>query len=326
MAINFFFRKQSINYHSIEELFFNIQSRFPKSLDINNIYCKFQSRGILRRIYNIIEAAFNQGEINHITGDIHYISYLLCKKKTILTIHDIAPILRGNKVKRAIIKFFWFWLPSKRVKYISVISEFTKNELLKQININPEKIVVIPNCISTNFKFVQKDFNIECPVILQIGTKENKNILRLIEAIKNINCKLIIVGNLTKNIEYKLKEYKIDFENYFDLKFHEIINQYKNADIISFISTYEGFGIPILEANATGRVVITSNISPMKDVAGNAALLVDPYNITEIHEGILNLIKNQELRNSLINNGIENIKKYSIDLISEKYLDLYNKI
>jgi glycosyltransferase involved in cell wall biosynthesis len=102
-----------------------------------------------------------------------------------------------------------------------------------------------------------------------------------------------------------------------------MIQKYVECDIMTFVSTYEGFGMPILEAQSTGRVVITSNISSMPEVAGLGAHLVDPMDVTSIRNGIVKLINNSTYRNELIANGYENIKRYNPDLIASMYEDIY---
>jgi len=326
MNISFYFRKQSPVFHSIEEQFFAMQENLPKYVVFKNQFAKYHSKGFFKRMFICFEAISKQGKINHITGDIHFVSYFLKKKKTILTIHDIGSILKGNSIKIAVLKFFWFSLPAKRVSYITVISEFTKMQLLENVRINPEKIVVIPDCVSSEINFSKKEFNSEKPLILQIGTKSNKNLPVLFKAIKGMNCRLLIVGKLSNEQILMLENYKIDYENKCNLNFSEIVELYKKCDIVSFISTYEGFGVPILEAQATGRVVITSNLSPMKEVAGENALLVNPYNFEEIREALESIILNQDKRNRLIEAGLENVKKYSAKIVAEKYYKLYCKI
>ncbi len=101
---------------------------------------------------------------------------------------------------------------------------------------------------------------------------------------------------------------------------------YQNCDIVSFVSTYEGFGLPVIEANATGRVVITSNIEPMNTIAANAALKVNPYDVNEIKEGIEKIIANSVFREKLIKNGLINAKKYSAEKIALQYEELYGKL
>ena len=105
-----------------------------------------------------------------------------------------------------------------------------------------------------------------------------------------------------------------------------MVNEYEKCDILSFVSTYEGFGLPIIEAQTCGRVVITSNISSLPEVAGNGAYFINPYDITEIKNGIKELINNSKLRDELIQNGIENVKRFNPEQIANQYKELYQKV
>ena len=96
--------------------------------------------------------------------------------------------------------------------------------------------------------------------------------------------------------------------------------------MISFCSLLEGFGLPILEAQATGRPVITSNLSSMPEVAGNGALLVDPYDVNAIRKGILRIIQDGALRENLIVKGLENVKRFSPQKVADAYVELYRLI
>ncbi len=326
MKINYLFRHPSPVFHSIEEQFFAMQKELPKGIEYKNIFAKKHSKGLFKRLFITFQLAFNQGDINHITGDIHFVTLFLKKKKTILTVHDINSVLKGNGLKYKILRFFWFIMPFARVKYITVISDFTKKQILDEFKVNPKKIIVIPDCVSPEIKFSEKKFNKEKPNILQIGTKPNKNLPNLITALEDISCQLTIIGKLTKEQIQLLQKCNIDYENKYNLDYSEIIDAYKKADIVTFVSTYEGFGVPILEAQATGRVVITSNFSPMKDVAGAGALLVNPQSVESIRKGIMRIISNEELRNKITGAGQKNVRKYSAKNVAVKYAELYRKI
>jgi len=325
MQITYFFRKPSPVFHSIEKLFEAIIGSMPNG-SACPYYSKIESKGIFNRIRIALESRKNQGQINHITGDIHFIALLLKKKKTILTIHDIGSIKSGNIIKRLVIKFLWFYLPIKAVRMVTVISEFTKRELLSEIKVNPNKIIVIPNCYPSIFQFREKDPMPEVPIILQIGTKSNKNLERLIEALKGIKCKLLIVGKLSENQKELLGENLIDFENHFDVCESEMVDLYQRSSLLAYISTYEGFGMPVLEANAVGLPVLASNIEPVISVADSAALLVNPFDSEEIRNGILRMLSDEEMRNLLVLNGFENAKKYHPQKIVQKYIAVYESI
>lgn len=112
----------------------------------------------------------------------------------------------------------------------------------------------------------------------------------------------------------------------FNLSFEELLEKYIESDMLIFPSLYEGFGMPILEAQTVGRVVVTSNVTSMPWVSGGGACLVDPFSISSIREGILRVIREPYYRESLIENGLRNIKRFDPDLISNSYLNLINKI
>ena len=119
---------------------------------------------------------------------------------------------------------------------------------------------------------------------------------------------------------------KISYKNLFSISKSKLIKEYINCDILLFASNYEGFGMPILEAQSIGRPIITSKFEPMKTVAGNAALFVNPKKISEISDSLDRLLKNQNLRNSLVKKGFDNIKRYKKEVILKKHLKVYNKV
>ena len=322
----FFFRKPIQAYHSIEELFQTVIENMPG--DILPVVKKmpFVSTGLFRRLANLCIATFYQGNINHITGDIHYIALFLSKRKTILTIHDLEIINRSHPLKRAMILFFWFRLPARRVAYITVISEFTKRELLRYITISPDKIKVLPNCIPGTIPFCPKPFNDQCPVVLQVGTKRNKNITNVVKALEGINCKLVILGEPDSDQVELLKKHRIFYESYSQLSYEGVLELYKQSDMLVFASTYEGFGLPILESQAMGRPVVTSNISSMPEVAGDGACMVDPFDVSSIRQGILKVMNDAAYRDELISTGLANTYKFIPGVIAEQYARLYRKV
>ena len=214
-------------------------------------------------------------------------------------------------------------MPVKRCRLIIVISESTKQQLLKYIKCDPNKIKVIYCNVSDDFVKTPKSFNSERPRILHIGTGDNKNLNRHILAIKGLPCDLIIIGRLSKKDLILLKDNNISYENYTNLSSKQIINQYVCCDLLLFASTYEGFGIPIIEAQKVGRPVVTSNLLSMPEVSGDGAILVDPFNEESIRSGVRMIIENKNIRDSLIINGLENCKKYSSREISLKYAKTY---
>lgn len=326
LCVTFYHRQpQGANY-SIERLFNDVRNALPPEVNYKVAISRFPSRGFFRRVYNIIEAVFRQSDVNHITGDIHYLTFLLRKKKTLLTIHDLVSVKRLKKLRKVLFFLLWYQLPVKRSAVVSVISESTKKELLRYLKCDPHKIRVIHDCVSDDFIPVPKDFNINKPIILQMGTGKNKNLLCVAEAIRGIPCHLRIVGELSHDQLFHLRKFDIEYSTVYNISDKEILKEYQACDMLVFASTYEGFGLPILEAQATGRPVVTSNIMAMPEVAGDGACLVDPYNIAAIRKGILKVINNSSYRKELIQNGFENVKRFRPEKIAAQYVELYKQI
>ena len=284
---------------------------------------RFYSQGLLKRVYNVLEAACRQGDVNHITGDVHFLALLLKKKKTILTIHDLVFLQHPSPLARAILKYFWLTMPVNRVEKITAVSTATKHDIIRHTGCSPSKITVIPTCIGVHFKRVDKPFNASKPVILQVGTAENKNCIRMANALKGINCRLEIIGKPTEPYMKVLKDCNIEYNVSSHLSDAEMLQKYIDCDILLFASTYEGFGMPIIEANTVGRVVITSNCSSMPEVAGDAAVFVDPFCVDSIRQGILKTIAQSEFREGIIDKGLVNAKRFQLKEVAKQYVNIY---
>ncbi|WP_282041187.1 glycosyltransferase family 4 protein [Winogradskyella flava] len=323
--VTFLSRKPSAQYFSIEGIFETIKQEVSKSYLIFNKYLKYSGGSPLTIVKNILVFKHNQLEIYHITGDVHYMA-LATGKRTVLTIHDIGSALKGSIFKLFYIKLFWFWLPALRVGKITVISEFTKQELIRVVPFAKDKIVVVPNPMNSIFSPKTFAFNSDCPMILIVGTKLNKNLDRIFEAVINVTCKLYIIGALTEKQILKLKSHKILYTNEANLSQDEVVKAYQNCDMLCFPSTYEGFGMPIIEAQATGIPVVTSNLGAMREVAEDTACLVDPFSVKSIQDGIKKIIENSSYREDLVKKGFHNIKRFRLDIIVKKYMDIYQEV
>ncbi|MGI8639527.1 MAG: glycosyltransferase family 4 protein [Pyrinomonadaceae bacterium] len=312
---------------SLEKVFGQIEKNISKE-KFETLFVQLPYLSTLTGIIkNFIFFKKPQADIYHITGHIHFIALILPKEKTVLTIPDLT-ILRTRKgLRQYLIKKLFFELPVRKLKYITAISEATKNEIIKYTNCEEGKIRVIEIPLSDDLYLeIGKTFNSECPTILQIGTARHKNIINLAKALKGINCRLRIIGKLDEELLNELKINQITFTNDFGLSDAEIRNEYEKADIVAFCSTSEGFGLPIIEAQAMRTPVITSNLDPMKEVAGGAAVLVEPNDVLSIREGVLKIINDEFLRNALIEKGLINIKRFEPVYVAGLYENLYREI
>lgn len=327
LNVTHFHRMPTSDSYSLERVFTDIRHVMPIDINVVIQESRFASRGLWRRAYNIVEAAFKQGDINHITGDVHFLTYLLKRQRMVLTILDCVSLERLSGIKRWMLRLFWYVLPVYFADTITVISTATKQELLKVVDCNPDKIKVIYCPVSACFIPDVWGFNTDYPRILQIGTGvHNKNVARVAAALAGINCRWVIIGRLSAEQLADIANHGLDYENHIDLSNEALLEQYKLADMLVFASTYEGFGLPIIEANAVGRPVVTSTLYSMPEVAGDAACLVDPYNVDSIRNGILRVIKDADYRDSLVKAGFKNVERFSATAIAEQYAQLYREL
>ncbi len=264
-------------------------------------------------------------DIYHITGQVHYIALRLPKHKTVLTIHDLVFLHRRTGIRRYVLKKLFLDLPLRKLNFITAISQATKDEIVKYTNCDPAKIRVIENPIVDGLEPEPiKAFNEECPVILQVGTAATKNVLNLIRALDGVRCKLRIVGRIDAKINEALAESSVQFENIFNVGAKDMVEEYRNADIIAFCSTYEGFGLPIIEAQAMRKPVITSDISPLKEVASSGAFLADPDDVSSIRNGLLKIINESQYREALVENGTHNVLRFNPKKSATEYVEVYD--
>lgn len=319
MKVCYIFRQKEKNGNSIENVFLTINSAIQKSDIETEVY--FRNKSLWR---SLLELRKLNADIYHITGDVYYLALFLPRKKTTITVHDIGAFKNNAKtVKQYVYAFIWFILPILWVKKITVISDFVKYDLIQYFKINPKKICIIENPISLELQFEKHEINSCKPNILQIGTGWHKNLIGLIEAVKEVNCTLTIIGEPSRDLVNKMEGYAIDFAIHSNISNEAVMNLYSKCDLVYFASFSEGFGLPILEAQAIGRPVITSNLSPMNDTAGIGAILVNPSSFEEIKQVIQNLICDNKLYSDCVEKGQINLKKYNPNLVSQKYYQFY---
>lgn len=323
-SVSYLFRKRQPGFHSVEGVFATTIAEVRKSRLVEVLELP-HCGGIGSVMKNLLTFSWNSNTIYHLTGAENYMA-LRTGRNSVLTIHDIGSAFLGNFLKVFVIKVLWFWIPAILVKQITVISEASMGEVVGLMPFAKRKIRVIHNPLDPRYSFSPKEFRKQRPIILHIGTKPNKNLERTIEALRGIDCHLVIIGKLSVHQQELLESRSVSYTNAYDVSFETLYCHYQQCDMVCFASTYEGFGMPIIESQAVGRVVVTSNCSSMPEVAGEGAHLVDPLCVGSIREGILRVIDDDEYREALIQKGLSNIARFRPEEIALVYQKVYTEI
>ena len=256
------------------------------------------------------------------------------KIKVITTIHDLIPLVlkeyRKGFKKSLKYRMRIGMLKIKNPAKIMTVSNFSKKEIHNILNISENKIFVIKEGIDKRLKHVESDHNIllnlgiNYQYILGIGgmekRKNNKTLIevyiKMIQKHSDIKLDLVIVGNKESNTlpfsELEIPssmESRIHFVGILSSKELSVI--YENAEMLVYLSLYEGFGLPPLEAMHHKISVITSNTTSIPEVVKNAAILVNPNNKTEIENAILKVLQDQSLKNRIISRGEKILLEYN---------------
>ena len=264
-------------------------------------------------------------------------------KKSVATIHDLAFHIIPNSYS-----FKDRWLSTiavqravKRASKLVAVSQQTKKDLKRYFNILGDNIEVVYHALRSDFVAGDFDFAMVYPNLdkyfLCVGRIEfKKNIPNILAAFAEFNLdhpevKLVLAGNPGSGYnKFKKLIKKLNISNQVVILNYvspdHLPALYAKAQAVVFVSKYEGFGFPILEGWASQVPVMASNIGAMPEVAGNAALLVDPNNIAAIQQGLVDLLTNDGLRQALVAKGQLRLKEFSWDKSAQKMIDLWTKL
>lgn len=266
-------------------------------------------------------------------------------KNKVVVIHDCA-YDRFKEFTNLLSKIYFramFYGAKYFSRKIVTVSNFSKKELVDLYKINPEKIEVIyegvPELPGVDENFILKTLNkfkIDRDYFLYVGNwRPRKNLPGLIKAFKIFNEKnkkkflLVIAGRKDKrflDLEKEIKNYQLEKKVILTdfISQEEKVALYKKAVAFTFPSFYEGFGLPVLEAQSLGIPVLTSNTSSLPEVGGEAALYINPYDVEEVAASMERIAFDENLRRELIQKGFENIKRFSWEKAAHQLLNLFH--
>jgi len=280
----------------------------------------------------------------------HYVLPPLTPCRSIVTIHDCIhlrfPQYLPNRLAYAYARSS-LWIATHRSNRVLTVSEASKRDILRYFRVPESKINVIPNAIDERFGEVpsadevlrvRERYQLNDPFVLYAGNiKPHKNLERLIEAFHTLRrggldtVKLLIIGDeiskyaaLRRAVhKYKLHKH-VRFFGFVPDKTLAVL--YRLAGVFVFPSLYEGFGLPPLEAMASGTPVITSNVSSLPEVVGDAALLIDPYQADAIALAMRRVLTDAALREDLRRRGLQRVKEFSWERSVRRVHAIYQEV
>jgi glycosyltransferase involved in cell wall biosynthesis len=280
----------------------------------------------------------------------HYVLPPLVRCRSVVTIHDcihlMFPQYLPNRAALAYARTS-IALAARRATRVMTVSESSKRDILRFVDTSPDKIDVIYNAYDERFAVepleedvvrVRERFQLHDEFVLYAGNvKPHKNVERLIQAFDLVrrrgldHLKLVIMGDdvsrypaLRRAVHrHQLHKY-VRFLGY--LPEETLAVMYRLAGVFVFPSLYEGFGLPPLEAMASGTPVVTSNLSSLPEVAGDAAVLVDPYDPGAIADGIYSVLTDERIRRELRRKGIERARQFSWDASVRRVREIYAEV
>ena len=279
----------------------------------------------------------------------HLLRFPRMKYKSVITVHDLTFLLYPEHHTQANLTFQNEGVAGslRFADQIIADSQNTKKDLIRLLGIPEERIEVVYLGIEEEYSPLREKgedllhlekYGISRLYLLFLGVIEpRKNLTRLVKAFHNlkvnkkIDHKLVIAGRkgwLFKEVFDAVKEFKLEKEIVFTgyVPDEEVPSIIRGADLFVYPSLYQGFGLPPLEAMACGIPVITSNVSSLPEVVGEAGILIDPLSINEIQEAIPKLLQEEGLRKELVKKGLEKSKQLTRNRTALETLRIYQKV
>jgi glycosyltransferase involved in cell wall biosynthesis len=280
----------------------------------------------------------------------HYVLPPLVSCPSVVTIHDCIHLMFPQYLPNRVAPYYartFITLAAKRAVRVLTVSESSKRDILRFVDMSPDKIDVIYNSYDDRFsrepreedvERVRERYQLQDQFVLYAGNvKPHKNLERLIEAFHLArdrgldHLKLVVIGDEpTKYASLRRAVHRHNLHKYVRflgyLPEDTLAIMYRLAAGFVFPSLYEGFGLPPLEAMASGTPVVTSNVSSLPEVAGDAAILVDPHDPSAIADGIERVVSDPALRADLRRRGLERARQFSWEASIRRVREIYSEV
>ena len=280
----------------------------------------------------------------------HYVLPPAVRCRSIVTIHDCIHLMFPQYLPNRAASLYAkasMWSAAHRSHKILTVSEASKRDIIRFLNVPADKVVVVYNAIDERFGLTPSDeaiarvrerYQLDHRFVLYVGNiKPHKNLVRLVEAFGQLRARgfddltLLIIGDEISKLpalrravhSHKLHKH-VRFLGYLPDETLAIL--YRLADVFVFPSLYEGFGLPPLEAMACGAPVVTSNVSSLPEITGDAAILVDPYDAASIADGAARILSDPALRDELRVKGIARAREFSWERSVARTREIYQEV
>ncbi len=280
----------------------------------------------------------------------HYVLPPLTHCRAVVTIHDCIHLTFPRYFRSRFAYAYArsvLWAATRRADRILTVSEASKTDILRRLKVPADKVTVIYNAIDERLKrapspeqiaMVRERYQIDHSYVLYVGNiKPHKNVVRLIEAFDILrkngfeHLRLFVIGDqvskhpsLRRAVHSHKLHKHVRFFGFVPFETLQVL--YHLAAVFVFPSLYEGFGLPPLEAMACGTPVVTSIVSSMPEVVGDAALLVDPYDPHSIAQGMEKVLTDADLRDSLRSRGFAQVERYSWEDSAARVHQVYSEV
>jgi glycosyltransferase involved in cell wall biosynthesis len=280
----------------------------------------------------------------------HYVLPPLVACRSVVTIHDCIHLMFPQYLPNRFALGYArasIAMAARRATRVLTVSESSKRDILRFVDTSPDKIDVIYNAYDERFGLepreedvmrVRERYQLEDQFILYAGNvKPHKNLERLIDAFHLVrregldHLKLVLIGeDISKYAALRRAVHRHQLHKYVRflgyLPEQTLAVMYRLAAVFVFPSLYEGFGLPPLEAMASGTPVVVSNVSSLPEVAGDAAVLVDPYDPAAIAHGIHQVLADERLQDELRRKGLARARQFSWDASARRVRDIYRQV